>query len=188
MEIEPFMVSHSVVDAMGFHTLTKVDGKPYAGIINNGDFLVEENMPVGQSFNFETYTDLLKRKLTTNVQIDSTSTVPNGSERIGFEQAVQNTLQVIEANSDRSLIVSPVISRSVENIAIDIAAARKLGTKVYLEGKWLQLVKQAMTDSGHLDFDDVVYRGALDQYLADKGVKRKYVVCTGAFAQGLGRI
>lgn len=185
MEIEPFMVSHSVVDAMGFHTLTKVDGKSYAGIINNGDFLVEENMPVGQSFNFETYTDLLKRKLTTNVQIDSTSTVPNGSERIGFEQAVQNTLQVIEANSDRSLIVSPVISRSVENIAIDIAAARKLGTKVYLEGKWLQLVKQAMMDSGHLDFDDVVYRGALDQYLADKGVKRKYVVCTGAFAQGL---
>jgi hypothetical protein len=66
---------------------------------------------------------------------------------------VQNTLQVIEANSDRSLIVSPVISRSVENIAIDIAAARKLGTKVYLEGKWLQLVKQAMTDSGHLELE-----------------------------------
>lgn len=171
MEIEPFMVSHSVVDAMGFHTLTKVDGKSYAGIINNGDFLVEENMPVGQSFNFETYTDLLKRKLTTNVQIDSTSTVPNGSERIGFEQAVQNTLQVIEANSDRSLIVSPVISRSVENIAIDIAAARKLGTKVYLEGKWLQLVKQAMTDSGHLDFDDVVYRGALDHIWQTKALK-----------------
>ena len=84
MEIEPFMVSHSVVDAMGFHTLTKVDGKPYAGIINHGDFLVEENMPGGLRFKFEAYNDLLKRQLTTYVKIDSTSTVPNCSERISF--------------------------------------------------------------------------------------------------------
>jgi len=185
MEIEPFAVSHSVVGALGFHTLTKIDGKPHAGIINNGDFLVEENMPVGQSFSFEEYADLLKRKLTTNIQIDSTSTVPNGKDRIGFDKAVENTLNVIRQNPDRSLILSPVISRSVENIAIDVAVARELGTKIYLEGKWLQLVGQAMTDSGHLEFDGVIYKGTLDQYLADKMVKRKYVVSTGAFAQGL---
>lgn len=185
MEIEPFIVSHSVVDALGFHTLTKLNGEPHAGVINNGDFLVEENMPVGKSFEFEKYTDLLKRKLTTNIQIDSTSTIPHGKDRIGFEQAVQNTMQVIEENPDRKLIISPVISRSIENIAIDIEVARKLKTKVYLEGKWLQLVKQAMTDSGHQDFDDVVYKGSLEDYMNDEAVKRKYIVCTGAFAQGL---
>lgn len=185
IEIEPFSVSHSVVDALGFHTLTKVNGQSYAGIINNGDFLVEENMPVGKSFSFEEYKDLLQRKLTTNVQIDSTSTVPNGKDRIGFEKAVENTYNVVKANPDRSLIISPVISRSVENMAIDIEVAKKLGTKVYLEGKWLQLVKQAMTDSGHLDFDKYVYSGTLDAYLNDKNVKTKYVIATGAFAQGL---
>ena len=185
IEIEPFSVSHSVVDALGFHTLTKVNGKPYAGIINNGDFLVEENMPVGKSFSFEQYQDLLRRKLVTNVQIDSTSTVPNGKDRIGFEQAVENTYNVIKANPDRSLIISPVISRSVENMAIDIEVANKLNTKVFLDGKWLQLVKQAMTDSGHLDFDKFVYSGTLDEYLNDKNIKPKYVVATGAFAQGL---
>ena len=157
MEIEPFNVSHSIVGSLGYHTLTKLNGKPHAGIINNGDFLVEENMPVGESFSFEEYADLLKRKLTTNIQIDSTSTVPNGKDRIGFDKAVENTLNVIRRNSDRSLILSPVISRSVENIAIDVAVAKKLETQIYLEGKWLQLVGQAMTDSGHLEFQgDVI--------------------------------
>ena len=185
IEIEPFSVSHSVVDALGFHTLTKINDQPYAGIINNGDFLVEENMPVGKSFSFEQYQDLLRRKLVTNVQIDSTSTVPNGKDRIGFEKAIENTYNVVKANPDRSLIISPVISRSVENMAIDIEVAKKLGTKVYLEGKWLQLVKQAMTDSGHLDFDKYVYSGTLEAYLNDKNIKTKYVIATGAFAQGL---
>ncbi len=185
MEIEPFNVSHSIVGSLGYHTLTKLNGKPHAGIINNGDFLVEENMPVGESFSFEEYADLLKRKLTTNIQIDSTSTVPNGKDRIGFDKAVENTLNVIRRNSDRSLILSPVISRSVENIAIDVAVAKKLETQIYLEGKWLQLVGQAMTDSGHLEFQGMLYKGTLEQYLADKNVKRKYVVSTGAFAQGL---
>ena len=66
-----------------------------------------------------------------------------------------------------------------------MAVARGLGTKVFLEGKWLQLVGQALTDSGYMEFDGVLYKGTLDQYLADKNVKRKYVVATGAFAQGL---
>ena len=63
--------------------------------------------------------------------------------------------------------------------------AKKLETQIYLEGKWLQLVGQAMTDSGHLEFQGMLYKGTLEQYLADKNVKRKYVVSTGAFAQGL---
>lgn len=186
MVVEPFDVSHSIIGAMGFHTLTTVRGKPHAGIINNGDFLTEEDMPVGESFSNDDYDDLLQRKLTTHVLVDSTSTQPHGSERIGFEQAVQNCLDVINRNPDRNIIISPVISRSIQNIAIDIEVARRLGTKICLEGKWLDLVRQAMEASGYgKDFEDVIYKGKLGQYLADKSIKKKYVVCTGAFAQGL---
>lgn len=183
--VEPFIVSHSVVGSMGFHTLTFVNDEPYAGIINNGDFFTQENMPIGESFSFEGYQDLLKRKLVTHVLLDSTSTCPNGSERIGFSKAVENTLSVINNHRDRNIIVSPVISRSLQNIAIDIEIARRLGTKICLEGKWLVLAQQAMMLSGYKDFEDVLYQGKLDRYLRDKSIKTKYIVCTGAFAQGL---
>lgn len=186
MVIEPFTVSHSIIGAMGFHTLTTVRGKPHAGIVNNGDFLTEEDMPVGESFSNEDYDDLLQRKLVTHVLVDSTSTQPHGSERIGFEQAVENCLDVINRHSDRNIIISPVISRSVQNLAIDIEVARRLGAKICLDGKWLDLVRQAMELSGYgKDFEDVIYKGKLSKYLADKSIKTKYIVNTGAFAQGL---
>lgn len=183
--VEPFTVSHSIIGAVGFHTLTFVDDKPYAGIINNGDFLTEENMPVGDSFSLAEYQDLMSRKLTTHILLDSTSTRPNGSKRIGFEQAVSNTLKVIQDNPDRNIIISPVISRSPQNIAIDMEVARRLKTKVCLDGKWLELVHQAMLMSGYHDFDDVVYKGKLDKFMQDKHISKKYIADTGALAQGL---
>ena len=186
MVIEPFAVSHSILDAFGFHTLTTLRGKPHAGIINNGDFLTEENMPVGESFSNEEYDDLLQRKLVTHILVDSTSTQPHGSERIGFKKAVENCLEVINRHPDRNIIISPVISRSIQNIAIDIETARRLGTKICLDGKWLDLVRQAMELSGYgKDFEDVIYKGKLGKYMADKSIKIKYIVSTGAFAQGL---
>lgn len=187
MIVEAVDVSHSIVDSLGFYTLTLNKGKPYAAIMNNGDFLTEEEMPVGHPFNLQNYLNVFKNKPapTTVICLDSTSTNPGGKERIGFEKAVENTYNVIGKNLDRSFIISPVISRSVQNIAIDIEVARKLHTKIYLEGKWLQIVKDAMTLSGYKDFDDVIYKGTLTGYLGDKRISKKYIVCTGAFAQGL---
>lgn len=185
--VEAVDVSHSIVDSLGFHTLTLNRGKPYAAVMNNGDFLTEEEMPVGHPFNLQKYLDVFRHKPapTTVVCLDSTSTVPGGKERIGFEKAVENTYNVIAGSPDRNIIISPVISRSVQNIAIDIETARRLHTKVFLEGKWLQTVKEAMTLSGYKDFDDVVYKGTLQGYLGDRRISKKYIVCTGAFAQGL---
>ena len=187
IEVEAVDVSHSIVDSLGFHTLTYNNGKPYAAVMNNGDFLTEEEMPLGKAFNKERYLDVLKRKSapTTVVCIDSTSTTPHSSERIGFENAVNNAYNVVMEHSDRNLIISPVISRSVQNIAIDIELARRLGTKIYLDGKWLQTVKYAMALSGYSDFSDNIYNGSLQGYLNDKKITKKYIVCTGAFAQGL---
>lgn len=187
IEVEAVDVSHSIVDSLGFHTLTYNNGKPYAAVMNNGDFLTEEEMPLGKAFNKERYLDVLKRKSapTTVVCIDSTSTTPHSSERIGFENAVNNAYNVVMEHSDRNLIISPVISRSVQNIAIDIELARRLGTKIYLDGKWLQTVKYAMALSGYPNFNDNIYNGSLQGYLNDKKITKKYIVCTGAFAQGL---
>lgn len=187
MVVEAVDVSHSLVDSLGFHTLTFVDDEPYAAIMNNGDFLTEEEMPVGKAFNKQNYLEVFKRKRakTTAICLDSTSTTPESKERIGFETAVQNTVDAVRRHPDRNVIVSPVIARSIQNIAIDIEAARRLGTKVCLDGKWLQTVREAMTLSGYRDFDDVIYKGTLQSYMANKEISKKYIVCTGAFAQGL---
>ena len=170
IKVEAVNVSHSIIDSLGFNTVTYNKGKPYASIINNGDFLTEEEMPVGNSFNKKDYLETLKRTKapTTVICMDSTSTTPHGSERIGFNKAVENTYNVIMERPSRSLIISPVISRSVQNMAIDIAVARKLNTKVWLDGKWLETVKYAMALSGYLDFDDVIYKGSIQGYLSDK--------------------
>ena len=185
MVIEPFVVSHSTLESMGFHTLTFVDGKPHAGVLSFGDVLTDEKMPLGAAYQSEQVADLLRRKLTTTVLVDSTSVVPNGKARLGFDRAVENTVEVIRRNPDRDVIISPVISRSFQNIAVDAAAARESGAKICLEGTWLKLVYKAMQLSGYKDFDDVMYKGDLKQFLNDKKIARKYVVCTGAFAQGL---
>lgn len=187
MVVEAVDVSHSIVDSLGFHTLTFAHDRPFAAIMNNGDFLTEEEMPVGRAFNRENYLEIFKRKQapSTAICLDSTSTAPQGKERIGFETAVTNTVETVHRNPDRTVIVSPVIARSIQNIAIDIEAARRLGTKVCLDGAWLQTVKDAMTLSGYHDFDDVIYRGTLQSYMANKEISKKYIVCTGAFAQGL---
>lgn len=187
MVVEAVDVSHSIVDSLGFHTLTFANDRPFAAIVNNGDFLTEEEMPVGKTFNKAQYLDMFKRKraVSTLLCLDSTSTTPRSKDRIGFEQAVQNTVDSIRANPDRNIVVSPVIARSIQNIAIDIEAARRLNTKICLDGKWLQTVKEAMSLSGYSDFDDVIYKGTLQSYMNNKQISKKYIVCTGAFAQGL---
>ena len=185
MVAEAFSVSHSIIDSLGFHTLTFVDGKPEAGIMNYGDFLTEENMPLGKSFNSEEIEDLMRRKPVTTFLVDSTSISPRAGKRIGFDKAVENAVSVINRNPERNVIISPVISRSLQNMSIDIEAARQTGTKVCLDGTWLRLVYKAMQLSGYKDFEDVVYKGDVAKFLEDKKVAKKYIICTGAFAQGL---
>ncbi len=186
MVVEPFGDSHSIIEPLGFHILTFLDGKAHAGIVNYGDLLTEEDVPVGKfAYNRTSMNDLLQRKLTTTFLIDSTSVSPQKSERLPFEKLVDNTAGVVRANPDRNIILSPVISRSFQNIAVDIETARRLNTKICLEGTWLKLVYKAMQFSGYKDFDDVIYKGSLKSFLNDKKIGKKYIVSTGAFAQGL---
>ena len=164
IEVEAFNVSHSTSDALGFHTLVKKNGEPQVALVNNGDFKTDF-VPIGPSFNEDSYLDLLERKKAplTVFELDSTSAVSGGLEIIGFEQNVQNVLKVIEEFNDCSLIISPVIARSDENMAIDAEVARRIGAKVFLDGFALPPVINAARLSGYDYFDDVLYH-EINQY------------------------
>lgn len=184
LEIETFDVAHSAVDSLGFHILCKNEGKPVTGLINHGDFFTEENMPIGKGFDKKAYNQLISHKLTTHALMDSTSITDDTKERLSFEEAVTNTLGVIKQNPGKQ-IISPVISRSLQNIAIDIEVARRLNRKICLDGKWLKIAFEAMQLSGYNNFDDVIYKASLQEYLRETPINNRYIVNTGAFAQGM---
>lgn len=185
MTVEAQTVSHSIIGAMGYMTQIKEDNKPEINLINNGDFFVEEDMPIGDSYSREDFIDLIKRKSPTYFLVDSTSISSTSKKRIGFKQALANRIEVIERNPDCNVIVSPVISNSNPNISLDADAARHLGTKICLDGKGLTLMYKAMQMSGYKDFDDVIYKGKIGKYMTDKNIKKKYIVNTGGLSQGL---
>lgn len=192
MIVEGFMEAHSAVDAMGFHFLSFNGDRADAGIVTHGDFFDSDDMPYGPVNMWESLRDIASRKPITHVLLDSTM-APYESRvqeralekpRLSYEQNVKNVLEVIKENPGK-IVVSPVIGRSFNQSYIDFAAARELGTKVFLDGDWLVSMNRAMQLSGHKDFDDIIYKGSMGEYLQDAKVPVKYVVCTGAFAQGL---
>ncbi|MBQ8465347.1 MAG: MBL fold metallo-hydrolase [Alphaproteobacteria bacterium] len=185
ISVEAQNFPHSIIGEMGFYTRIQEKGKDPIDIGNNGDFFIAEDMPVGENFSKEEYTDLLTRRTPKYLLIDSTSVSGSKRKRIGFEQALKNRIDVIERNPDRTTIISPVISNANPSIALDCDTARHLGTKICLDGKGLTLMYKAMQMSGYKDFEDVIYKGKLSKYIKDKSIKTKYIVCTGAFAQGL---
>lgn len=192
MVMEGFMEAHSAVDAMGFHFLTFKGDRADAGIITHGDFLDSEDVPFGHVRMWDDLKDLTDRKPVTHILMESTAApyvnksqeLAHETPRIGYEQNVQNVMDVIKENPGK-VIVSPVISRSFNQTYIDFAAAKELGTKVCLDGEWLKLMNKAMLISGHKEFEDLIYSGSPEEYLKDPKVPVKYIVCTGAFAQGL---
>lgn len=187
VEVTPFNVSHSSVNALGFMIRTFDNGKPYTRVIDYGDFLTLEKMPIGHAFNKESHLKMLKEKPapTTLVELDSTSTGRSTVERIGFEQAVENTYAVCKENKDRHIVISPVIASSLNNIAIDLEVARRLNTKIMLDGQGLKIPLNALKLSGIDTYEDQIYHGHMRAYLADNSVKTKYIVNTGALGQGL---
>ena len=55
---------------MGFYTRIQEKGKDPIDIGNNGDFFIAEDMPVGENFSKEEYTDLLTRRTPKYLLID----------------------------------------------------------------------------------------------------------------------
>lgn len=181
VEIEPFNVSHSTIGALGFHSLTTIDGKVEAGILHPGDFHLGKAR-VGNGFEEEKFIDLLKRKPVTHTILDSTSSGSSDEYLVTHEEAVANTVDVINQNPEKQ-IVSAVISRSIQNLAIDLDAAKKTNRKVFLDGYWAKIAYKAMQATGVKEFDDTVFFGSANEYKAKIPESKRYVITSGAFAE-----
>ncbi|MFI3242305.1 MAG: MBL fold metallo-hydrolase [Alphaproteobacteria bacterium] len=184
IEIEAVSLPHSALEALGMHILAKNEkGEDAIGIMHYGDFYTKD-IPVGKTTDLSPYKDLISRKLITHALMDVTSINTSNAPRVEFEEAVQNTLSVIKENKGKT-IISPVISGSIENIAIDIEAARRLGKKILLDGKSVREEYKDMYKSGYKDFKDVIFSGSKQAYLSEVPANEQYIVCSGAFAQGM---
>ncbi len=181
VEIEAINVSHSTMGALGYHILTEINGKPEAGIFHPGDYHLGE-VRVGKGFNSEELKDLLQRKPLTNVILDSTSSATDDKYLITHSQAVANTLEVVKQHPEKQ-VISAVISRSVQNLAIDLEVAKETGRKVFLDGYWAKIAFKAMQKSGVADFDDVVFDGSAEAYKSKFPASKRYLIPSGAFAE-----
>lgn len=181
VEIEPFNVSHSTVGALGFHSLTTVNGKVEAGILHPGDFRLGGTR-VGEGFDENNFNDLLKRKPVTHAILDSTSSGSSDEFSVTHEEAVKNTVEALRQHSEKQ-VVSAVISRSIQNLAIDLDAARQTGRKVFLDGYWAKIAYKAMQTTGVKEFDNVVFFGSVNEYKAKYPETKRYIITSGAFAE-----
>lgn len=142
VKVSPFNVSHSTAGAFGFHIGTTLNGKDNAGLVFSGDYHLDK-VPFGQGFDEELYKEFLADKYVSHVFMDSTSGTSklydeNGERKIpDFRQAVENVLRVVQENQEKQ-IFSPVIARSVQNLAIDIKAAAMTGRTVLIGSKGLR--------------------------------------------------
>ena len=181
VEVEGFNVSHSTFDPMGFHTLTTINGEDEAGILHMGDYHMGK-IRVGEGFDREKFKDLLQRKLVTDVILDSTSTSSDDKYLVTHEEAVENTVKIVNQHPEKQ-VVSAVISRSIQNLAIDLDVARETGRKIYLDGYWAKKAFKAMQNCGIHEFDDIVFNGSASEYKSKYAEAQRYIITSGAFAE-----
>lgn len=181
VEIEPFAVSHAATGSYGFHMLTKVHGKDYAGIVHPGDYHLG-SVKFGQGFDQKDFVDLVSRKFVTQVLLDSTSTDASDEYLVSFEEAVANTLAIVEQNQNKQ-VFSAVISRSVNNLAIDLEVAKRTGRKIFIDGYQAKKAYAALRKTGVKDYDDVVFVGNAEAYMKKVSESERYIIPSGAFAE-----
>ena len=181
LEIEAINMSHSTIGALGYHTLTKVDGNIEAGVFHPGDYHLGKSR-VGDGFSEEALKGLMKRKPVTHVILDSTSSASDDKYLVTHDEAVRNTAAVVSQHPDKQ-VISAIISRSIQNLAIDLDVARQTGRKVYLDGYWARIAFKAMQDSGYHEFDDIVFKGDASTYKAKFPASKRYIIPSGAFAE-----
>lgn len=181
LEIEAINMSHSTIGALGYHTLTMIDGKAEAGVFHLGDYHLGETR-VGEGFCEKALNNLMKRKPITHVILDSTSSASDDKYLVTHSEAVKNTANIVSQHPEKQ-VISAVISRSIQNLAIDLDVARQTERKVYLDGYWARIAFKAMQDSGFHEFDDVVFRGNASEYKVKIPVSKRYIIPSGAFAE-----
>lgn len=142
VKVSPFNISHSTAGAYGFHVGTTINGKDNAGLLFTGDYHLDK-VPFGQGFDEELYKQFISDKPVTHIFFDSTSGTSKLYDEKGnrlipdFDKAVENVLRVVQENTGKQ-IFSPVIARSVQNLAIDIKVAAMTGRTILIGSKGLR--------------------------------------------------
>lgn len=134
--VAPFYVSHTTSEPFGFHVGTTLRGKDNAGLFFSGDYHLDQ-VVLGPGFNRENFKKFMQNRILTDMFIDSTSVMMSkyneNGERIvpDFNTAVENTLREWRKNKEKQ-IISAVISRSIQNLAVDLRAAIEDGRKIFV--------------------------------------------------------
>ena len=147
MKVSPFNLPHSTAGQLSFLVNTAVENKDSAGLVFTGDYHLDK-VPFGPSFSEEDLKQFMADKYVSHIFMDSTSAtsslIDENGERIipDFDTAVQNTLREVQKHPEKQ-IFSPVIARSVQNLAIDIKVAAMTGRTLLIGSRGL---RQAVKD------------------------------------------
>lgn len=203
-KVSPFNVSHSTAGALGYHILTTVDGKNLFGGVFSGDYHLDK-VPFGEGFDEDDFKEFISDKFVTHIFIDSTSATMSSDKVVTFDEAVENTVREVKKHPEKQ-VFSAVIARSVQNLAIDLKAAKETGRMVLIHGKGLTQtfnILQAriknndpkvleifgIKDGESFDFNDFVYhadnveKADAHKYLEKYPPEERYMIISGAFAE-----
>ena len=202
MEVSPFNVSHSTKGALGFHVLTKIDGKNNAGLVFSGDYHLGK-VPFGQGFDEDEYKDFISNKFVSHIFTDATSATMDSNQVVTFDEAVENTVRELKSHPTKQ-VFSAVIARSVQNLAVDLKAARQTGRTVLISSPGLRQsmnILQAglkrndpeilklfdIKEGEEFNFDDLVKvahnSSDIQKYLNKYEPHERYMIISGAFAE-----
>lgn len=147
IKVSPLNISHSTAGPLGFHVSTAYNGKDLLGGMFSGDYHLDK-VPFGAGYDKAAHKEFMKDKLVNMVLQDSTSSATDMLNEAGerqipdFDKAFANTLREVRKHADKQ-IFSPVIARSVQNLAIDIKVAAETGRTVLIASHGL---RQAVKD------------------------------------------
>ena len=142
MKVSPFNVSHSTAFPLGFHISTTYEGKDLYGGSLPGDYHLDK-VPFGPGFDEENFKKFMPNLFINCIFHDSTAGSTNLVDENGereipdFKKAVENTLRDVQQHPDKQ-VFSPVIARSISNLAIDIRVAAETGRTVLIASRGLR--------------------------------------------------
>jgi len=131
IEIKSMPVSHTTVGAYGFIFET-----PTAGYFNQGD---NRMLPshTGIGGNNQMTVGMLRKSKVTHFSVDSTSSGSENNKNITFERTLDEIGRFFNETKGKQAI-SPVISRSIENLLPILIQAKEHGKKIFIDGYQLR--------------------------------------------------
>ena len=131
IEVKSMPVSHTTVGAYGFIFET-----PTAGYFNQGDNrMLQSHTGIGG--NNQMTVGMLRKSKITHFTVDSTSSGNEATKNITFERTLDEIGRFFNETKGKQAI-SPVISRSIENLLPILIQGKEHGKKIFIDGYQLR--------------------------------------------------